>query len=86
MKTLNIPEITSKLKVELSINDIRLTDDSHLHQSHLQFQSEKAYITVYLNGDIGLSRISLHRKVMRIVKDVCNIPVHAIAVKVNTAK
>jgi len=86
MKTLNIKEITSKLKEALNIDDVALTDDSHLHQSHQQFQASKAYLTVCLAGETGLSRISLHRKIMRIVNQVCNIPVHAIAIKVKAPK
>ena len=84
MKPLNLLTITNQLKAELNISDIRLTDDSHLHTTHQQFQSKKAYITVYIKGHTTASRLTLHRKIMAIVKQTCNIPVHALAIKIST--
>ena len=81
MKVVNLTDITNALKATLNIEDITLTDDSFLHKSHQQFQSEKAYITVYISCNIKLPRLTIHRKIMSIVNNTCNIPVHAIAIK-----
>lgn len=81
MSKLNLEEITQELKSSLNLSYVVLTDDSHLHKTHQQFQSEKAYISIYINEPVKLTRLALHRNVMKIVEKTCAIPVHAIAVK-----
>ena len=81
MNPLNLEEIRDFIQQSLNINDVRISDDSHLHHSHQQFQSQKAYLTIYLEKVPNISRIKLHRTVMALAAQVCNQPIHAISIQ-----
>ena len=76
----NLVDIQSHLEKSLGITGIRIIDDSHLHQTHTNFQEAKAYLTIRLPRIKTLSRLKLHRLVMQYANEVCNQPIHAIAV------
>lgn len=76
----NLFTIQSHLEKSLSITGIKIVDDSHLHLTHTNFQETKAYLTIRLPRIKTLSRLKLHRLVMQYANEVCNQPIHAIAV------
>ena len=80
----NLLEITNHLEKKLGIQGIVLSDDSHLHHTHQNFQSTKAYLTVHLPKVKHLSRLTLHRQIMRYSQEICNQPIHAIAICVHS--
>lgn len=75
----NLTEIQEYLKKTLDI-DCDIIDDSHLHTTHQNFQTQKAYLTIVTPSYTG-SRIAFQRKVMHLVQKICNQPIHAIAFK-----
>ena len=76
----NLLDIKNHLEKSLNIIGIDITDDSHLHHTHTNFQDTKAYLTIRLPTIKSLSRLKLHRLVMQYAGEVCNQPIHAIAV------
>ena len=76
----NLLDIQTHLEKILNITGVDITYDSHLHHTHTNFQDTKAYLTIKLPTITTLSRLKLHRLVMGHASEVCNQPIHAIAV------
>ncbi len=78
----NLAEIEHYIETKLCISGISITDDSHLHHTHQNFQQSKAYLTITIPKALTISRLTLHRRVMQYAKEICNQPIHAIAIHV----
>ena len=80
MSSVNLTEIQNYIENHLQITGITILDESHLHQTHSQYQATKAYLKIYMPRPHHLSRIALHRLVMQYAQEACNQPIHAIAI------
>ena len=78
----NLQDIQQYLEDQLKVSGISISDDSHLHHSHTNFQATKAYLTITIPNISGIPRLQLHRKIMQYAKEVCNQPIHAIAINI----
>jgi stress-induced morphogen len=84
MKTLNLLAIETYLQAQFQLENVRIQDDSHLHQTHKQFQAKKAYLTVWIPLIKDIPKLKLHRMIMKMVEEVCNQPIHAISIRCST--
>ena len=81
MNQLDLDNIIQHVESRLELNGVTLRDDSHLHRSHLNFQAQKAYLTITLANHTSLSRIQFHKQVYQLVEEACPIPIHALCIK-----
>lgn len=81
MSQLNLNDIAHYVESKLEISGVTISDDSHLHRSHLNFQAKKAYLTITLANHTTLSRIQFHKQVYQLVEAACPIPIHALCIK-----
>jgi len=73
-----------KIKKNIKIESILITDNSNLHKKHKFFDSEKYHLKLeiessYLNA---LNKIKAHREVMMILGDEIQTKIHAIEIKI----
>ena len=76
--------IENKIKKNIKIESILITDNSNLHKKHKFFNAERYHLSleiesIYLNS---LSKIKAHREVMKtLVKELHN-KIHALEIKI----
>ena len=77
-------EICKKLNKEITIEDIKIVDNSHKHKGHKFFSPEKLHLhlkikSIYLSS---LSRVSAHKIIMKILKDDLKTKIHALEISI----
>ena len=78
--------IDNILKKNLSNLNIKITDNSHLHQGHNNFNGDgETHITVNLqiNSKSKINRLELHRKINSLLKKEFDKGLHSLEIKIN---
>lgn len=78
---LNTQEIQIYLSTMLQLH-IEVFDDSYLHYTHQSYQAKKAYIRILLPSQRN-NRVEFQRKVMKLVAQISNQPIHSIEIVSN---
>ena len=77
-------EICKKLNKEITIEDIKIVDNSHKHKGHKSFSPEKFHLhlkikSLYLNS---LSRVNAQKMIMKVLKDDLRTKIHALEISI----
>ncbi len=76
--------IENKIKKNIKIERLLITDNSHLHKKHKFYNSEKYHLSleiesIYLNS---LTKIRAQREVMKLFSQELNNKIHALEIKI----
>jgi BolA protein len=79
-----LKKIENKIKENISIEEIKILDNTHKHKKHKFFNSEKYYLSLeiksyYLNS---LNKINAQRIIMHTLKDELKAKIHALEIKI----
>ena len=83
---LNIQQLETKIQKAIPDQTIQMVDESHLHHTHKQYQSTKAYLLIKLQHAIRPKRIENHRVIYQIVEAHCPIPIHALRIQISATQ
>ena len=77
-------EICKKLNKEITIEDIKIVDNSHKHKGHKFYSPEKFHLqlkikSLYLNS---LSRVSAQKIIMKILREDLKTKIHALEINI----
>ena len=77
-------EICKKLNKEITIEDIKIVDNSHKHKGHKFYSPEKFHLqlkikSLYLNS---LSRVSAQKISMKILREDLKTKIHALEINI----
>ena len=77
-------EICKKLNKEITIEDIKIVDNSHKHKGHKVYSPEKFHLqlkikSLYLNS---LSRVSAQKISMKILREDLKTKIHALEINI----
>ena len=74
--------ITKKLKNNLSVNTLKLIDNSHLHVGHKFYDKNKYHLKLEIDSDKlkKMTRIEAHKLVMNILDQDMKNKIHALEI------
>ena len=77
-------EICKKLNKEITIEDIKIVDNSHKHKGHKFYSPEKFHLqlkikSLYLNS---LSRVSAQKIIMKVLREDLKTKIHALEINI----
>tara|TARA_A100001011_G_scaffold390653_1_gene474549 strand:+ start:1084 stop:1338 length:255 start_codon:yes stop_codon:yes gene_type:complete len=77
-------EIENKIKKNLDVEKIKITDDSLKHSKHKFFDKNKFHISLEIHSKYlrSLTRLSAQRMIMNILKDELKFKIHALQIKI----
>jgi stress-induced morphogen len=75
-------DLTTMLIKACDLKSLKVTDESHLHANHQQFQAKKAYLRMIVTPHQKVNRLALHRKILQLAFDF--MPIHALSIQINT--
>ena len=78
-------QIKEKINKKIHPEDIILIDNSHLHNKHKSFDSNKFYIKIIIkSGKLrNMNKIDAHKEIFSILKDEMNSKIHALEIEIN---
>ena len=78
-------EIENKLKKEISIESIRIIDNSHKHSKHKFFDKDRFHLKLVISSKelLKSQKIKAHRKIMNILKSDMREKIHALEIEIN---
>ena len=76
--------IENKIKKNIKIESILITDNSNLHKKHKFFDSEKYHLKLEIQSNYlrSLNRIVAQRKIMSVLKEELKNKIHALEIKI----
>ena len=61
----DIHSLQSLLQKHFEPISIQIVDEKHLHTTHLNYQSEKAYLRIIMTISKPFNRLSVHREILK---------------------
>ena len=76
--------IENKIKKNIKIESILITDNSNLHKKHKFFDSEKYHLKLEIQSTylISLDKIKAQREIMSLLKEELKNKIHALEIKI----
>ena len=76
--------IEEKVKNNIKIENITVTDNSHLHKKHKFFDPKRYHLSLEINSDYlkKMNRIRAQREVMKVLEDELKNKIHALEIKI----
>ena len=76
--------VKKKIKKEISLENIILIDNSHLHTKHKHFDVNKFHIKIIIESKKlkSMNKIMAHREIFSILKDEMNNKIHALEIEI----
>ena len=76
--------IENKIKKRIKLQDLKITDNSHLHRKHKFFDKEKYHLSLEVKSDYlnSLSRINAQKTIMNLLKEDLKNKIHALEIKI----
>ena len=76
--------IEEKIRNKISIEEIKIIDNSHKHTKHKFYNTEKYYLALEIKSNYldSLSRLEAQRKVMEILKEDLKKKIHALEIMI----
>ena len=76
--------IKNKIKKNIKIESILITNNSALHKKHKFFNSEKYHLKLEIESSFlsSLSKINGQRQVMKVLSEELNTKIHALEIKI----
>ena len=76
--------IEKKVKNNIKIENITVTDNSHLHKKHKFFDPKKYHLSLEINSDYlkKMNRVRAQREVMKVLEDELKNKIHALEIKI----
>ena len=76
--------VKEKIKKKISLENIILVDNSHLHTKHKHFDVNKFHIKIIIESKKlkSMNKIMAHREIFSILKDEMNNKIHALEIEI----
>jgi|TARA_B110000211_G_scaffold27906_1_gene28362 stress-induced morphogen len=76
--------LENKIKKNIKIKSILITNNSALHKKHKFFNSEKYHLKLEIESSFlsSLSKINAQRQVMKVLSEELNTKIHALEIKI----
>ena len=76
--------IEKKVKNNIKIENITVTDNSQLHKKHKFFDPKKYHLSLEINSDYlkKMNRVRAQREVMKVLEDELKNKIHALEIKI----
>tara|TARA_B100000780_G_scaffold12797_1_gene8673 strand:- start:2950 stop:3204 length:255 start_codon:yes stop_codon:yes gene_type:complete len=76
--------LENKIKKNIKIESILITNNSALHKKHKFFNSEKYHLKLEIESSFlsSLSKINGQRQVMKVLSEELNTKIHALEIKI----
>ena len=76
--------VKEKIKKKISLENIILIDNSHLHTKHKHFDVNKFHIKIIIESKKlkSMNKIMAHREIFSILKDEMNNKIHALEIEI----
>ena len=76
--------VKEKIKKKISLENIILIDNSHLHTKHKHFDVNKFHIKIIIESKKlkKMNKIMAHREIFSILKDEMNNKIHALEIEI----
>ena len=76
--------LENKIKKNIKIESILITNNSALHKKHKFFNSEKYHLKLEIESSFlsSLSKINAQREVMKVLTEELNTKIHALEIKI----
>jgi stress-induced morphogen len=76
--------IENKIKKNIKIESILITDNSNLHKKHKFFDIKKYHLCLEIESNYlnSLSKIKAHREIMNILSKELRTKIHALEIKI----
>ena len=77
-------EICKKLKKEITIENIKIVDNSYKHKGHKFYSPEKFHLELKIKSLFlsSLSRVNAQKMIMKILNDDLKTKIHALEIKI----
>jgi stress-induced morphogen len=76
--------IENKIKKNIKVEKILITDNTSQHRKHRYFDSEKCHLKIEIQSTYlsSLSKIVAHRKIMSLLAEDLKTKIHALEIKI----
>tara|TARA_B110000967_G_scaffold57947_1_gene59386 strand:+ start:191 stop:445 length:255 start_codon:yes stop_codon:yes gene_type:complete len=76
--------IENKIKKNIKIESILVTDNSNLHKKHKFFDPKKYHISLEIKSNYldSLTKIKAQREIMKLLAEELNTKIHALEIKI----
>jgi len=76
--------IEDKIKTNIKIESILISDNSNLHKKHKFFDSKKYHLSLEIESNYlsSLSKINGQREVMKLLAEEIHTKIHALEIKI----
>ena len=76
--------IEDKVKKNIKVESILITDNSNLHKKHKFFDPKRYHLSLEINSDYlkKMNRIRAQREVMKVLEDELKNKIHALEIKI----
>ena len=76
--------IENKVKKNIKIENILITDNSSLHKKHKFFNPEKYHLSLEIKSNYlnSLNKVEAQRKIMKVLAEELRTKIHALEIKI----
>ncbi|MDB9760774.1 BolA family transcriptional regulator [Pelagibacteraceae bacterium] len=76
--------IENKIKENIKIESILITDNSALHKKHKFFNAEKCHLSLEIKSNYlsSLTKLNAHKEIMKLLTEELQTRIHALVIKI----
>ena len=76
--------VKEKIKKKISLENIILIDNSHLHKKHKSFDANKFHLKIIIKSKKlkNMNRVMAHKEIFTILKDEISKKIHALEIEI----
>ena len=76
--------VKEKIKKKISLENIILIDNSHLHKKHKSFDANKFHLKIIVKSKKlkNMNRVMAHKEIFNILKDEMRKKIHALEIEI----
>jgi BolA family transcriptional regulator, general stress-responsive regulator len=78
-----LERVRARLEAEFSPLELRVEDESHLHEGHAGAAGGASHLRVHIVADAfrGLTPVARHRRIYAVLSDLMHREIHALAIE-----
>ena len=76
--------VKNKIKTNIKVENILITDNSSLHKKHKFFNPEKYHLSLEIKSNYlnSLNKVEAQRKIMKVLAEELRTKIHALEIKI----
>ena len=80
-----LDQIKKKIEEKIDPENIRLIDNSRLHEKHKSFDSNKFHLKIIIKSEKlkNMDKVAAHKEIFLILKDEMKEKIHALEIEIN---